>query len=335
MDDTYEDPLRWAFVGSGAVNRANTAAPVTHETERCTIKVLALHRPTHEPGRESTGDYPYAWHLAGRKRHFEIRVQFRFKQLPESPLHFGVVLNRYGQASRLGREATNILIAAIRRVVGDFYHSFGDDPAQVKGEAEPSTFVMPLWAFDQFVVSEPGYEPHLAGNLEGLGMRRTDGVAAYTAAMRSAIENLSTEKVYTFSFWSVSQFLDMINWEMVGGFLPFTRGSRFALAKAGAEPPINVVAYELLGASPEDRRHLPSRRRHYVNVIMWSQKQPPAPETLSALLGAGPEGQAADEAEGKEVGEGRPRLQPRGLGGRLARALAQPLSCCMVRGACR
>jgi hypothetical protein len=45
-------------------------------------------------------------------------------------------------------------------------------------EVEPSTFVMPLWAFDQFVVSEVGEEPEITGDLSNVGMRRSDGLKA-------------------------------------------------------------------------------------------------------------------------------------------------------------
>jgi len=64
--------------------------PICYENELASIKGLAMHRPTHEPWREETGDYPYAWHFRGRKRIWEVRVQMRFKSLPQGPLFFGL-----------------------------------------------------------------------------------------------------------------------------------------------------------------------------------------------------------------------------------------------------
>ena len=87
----------------GKVQRANTLQPSTYENDLCELKCLAMHRPTHELWREvrevriacgtfwaeltflndfakASRDYPYAWHLHGRKRLWEIRVQMRLKQ---------------------------------------------------------------------------------------------------------------------------------------------------------------------------------------------------------------------------------------------------------------
>ncbi|CAK0814209.1 unnamed protein product, partial [Prorocentrum cordatum] len=83
--DDYEDPLRWGFVGDGTEHRANLTTPVVHENPQCVVKAIAMHRPTHEPWREETGDYPFAWHLAGRKRTFEIRLQMRLTAPPPPP----------------------------------------------------------------------------------------------------------------------------------------------------------------------------------------------------------------------------------------------------------
>ena len=54
---------------------------------------------------------------------------------------------------------------------------------------------MPLYAFDQFEVSEKGREPDLKGDLEGVGMRRSDGAKAYVKALQEALRELSTEQV--------------------------------------------------------------------------------------------------------------------------------------------
>jgi len=94
---------------------------------------------------------------------------------------------------------------------------------------------MPMWAFDQFEVSYAGREPSLDGDMEGRGMRRADGVKEYIAAMKATLTNLAVDKVYTFCFWGVSQFLDCMQWEVCGGILP---GVRLDFNKLCGAPPV-------------------------------------------------------------------------------------------------
>jgi len=280
----YSDPLRWACLPKGCPHPGNQERAEDHESDLCSVKILPIHRPTHEPWREQTGQYPFAWHMEGRKRLWEIRVQLRFKQVPTSKMYFGINLGEYVPVSGFSKRLQGTLVRACRSVVGDLYHSVGDDPKRVQGEVEPPTFVMPMWAFDQFIVSEPGDEPHLWGSLEGLGMRRTDGINAYIKAIRSTIDSFSTDRVYTFSFWGVSQFLDCMKWEICGGFLP---GIRVDFNKLCGSPPVYVAMYEMPGVreTDADRRHLPSRKKYYFHVAMWSKLRPPKPALLEPLLG--------------------------------------------------
>merc|ERR1719261_780024 len=171
----YQDPLRWKFpqlsedfciAGEPRVDQS--------ENDLCTTKILVMHCPTHEPRRTTTGEYPFSWHLGERKRNWEIRLQLRFKQIPER-LFFGVELAKYVPVSGTARAVQKALVAACRKIVGDCYHSPGDDPKATAGECELPTFVMPIWAFDQYEVSDPGKEPDLTGNFERVGRKRTDG----------------------------------------------------------------------------------------------------------------------------------------------------------------
>ncbi|CAJ1343476.1 unnamed protein product [Effrenium voratum] len=238
-----KDPLRWTFLPSNGVQRANSLEPAEYENELCKIKCVAMHRPTHEPWREATGDYPYGWHLCGRKRLWEIRVQMRLKQVPSSKLYFGIELADCEAAAATARQMKAVLIRAVQGVIGDFYYSDGEDPAQVDGEAEPSTFVMPLWAFDQFVASEAGEEPEITGDLSKVGFRRSDGLKAYVQELKSCVQNFSTDKVYTFCIWGVSQFLDCIRWEARGIF----PGMTVNFSRFGLKPPLNIAIYDMPG----------------------------------------------------------------------------------------
>jgi len=274
------EPLRWRFQQDSQEFSIGEAPRVdSFENDRCAMKALVVHRPTHDPQRDKAGDYPFAWHLSGRRRLWEIRFQLRFKQLPERQVYFGIELDRYVPVSGVTRQVQKVLVSACRKIVGDCYHSPGDDPKRTEGEAETPAFMMPLWAFDQFEVSEAGKEPDLASDLEGRGMRRTEGVSQYISAVKATINNFSTDKVYTFCFWGVSQFLDCMQWEVTGGVLP---GVRLDFNKLCGQPPIYMSMYELSGVNEQDarkwgadRRHLSSRKRYYLRVAVWSALRPP------------------------------------------------------------
>jgi len=277
----YKDPLRWSFVGGNRINEANTDA-ADYENSFCKAKVLAMHRPTHEPWREETGEYPWAWHLAGRKRLWEIRMQLHFKQAPTGRVYFGLTTGAYTHVSGFARQVQQMLVRAATNIVGDIYHSNGDDPAKTVGEVEPPTCVFPLWAVDQFIVSEPGQEPDLHSDLSGLGRVRTDGINAYKRDMQIVTDNFSTEKVYTFCFWGVSQFLDCMNWEICGGILP---GLRLDFNRLAGAAPVYTAMYEMPAHDKDaDPRHLPSKKKYVMHMAMWSQRKPPPHGVLDDIL---------------------------------------------------
>merc|ERR1712203_52300 len=110
-----EDPVRWSFLPSTGVLRANTPRPAETESDLCSLKVLAMHRPTHMPAHDVSGAYPYSWHLLGRKCIWEIRVQIRFKRLPQGPLYFGLEMCPTStKVSATASYARNFLLQAIR-----------------------------------------------------------------------------------------------------------------------------------------------------------------------------------------------------------------------------
>jgi len=267
---SYQDPLRWKFPQSSEdLSISGEPRVDSFENEFCSTKAVVMHVPTHEPRRVSSGEYPFSWHLGERKRNWEIRIQMRFKKIPER-LFFGVELSKYVPVSGTARAVQKALVSACRKIVGECYHSAGDDPASTAGEGELPTFVMPLWAFDQFQVSDPGQEPDLTSNLEQVGKRRTDGVREYIRSMNDAIANFSTDKVYTFCFWGISQFLDVIRWEISGSMFPV----RIDFNKLCGKPPVYITMYDLSGMNPGDKRHLPSKKRRFLHVATWTGPRP-------------------------------------------------------------
>lgn len=298
-------PVCWTHVDQpspAALERANSPAASVTENDLCSLKVHVIHKPTNEPWRETTGDYPYSDRVCGRKRLWECRMQLRFKRIPEdkSSLHFGLVLGGYVKVAGVARQVQKTLVHAIRSVVGSFYHSMGDDPAQAKGEAEPPTFVMPFWAFDQFVVSEPGQEPDILGDLSGQGLVRTDGIKQYVSAMRRTMDALSEDKVYTFCFWGISRFLDCARWDICGA--PGLAGLRLNFNQLCGQAPIYISIYSLERPAGREgeKRHLMSMKRHYMNVALWTTLAPPPPLVLSSLGVA--EASAAEKGADADAG---------------------------------
>eukprot|EP00928_Gymnodinium_smaydae_P021595 TRINITY_DN18450_c0_g1_i1.p1 TRINITY_DN18450_c0_g1~~TRINITY_DN18450_c0_g1_i1.p1 ORF type:complete len:467 (+),score=64.76 TRINITY_DN18450_c0_g1_i1:57-1457(+) len=344
-----DDPLRWSYLPSNGICFCNRPFAYETESDVCHLKTILIHRPTHDSKRDASGDYDFSWHMGNRRRLWEVRFQFRLKTLPESELYFGVELGQYVPINGIARTAQTALVAAVKRVVGDFYHSLGDDPASMPAgaEVEPPTFVMPLWAFDQMIVSNPGEEPDLASDLTDLGHVRTDGVAAYANEVRETARSFSKNKVYTFCFWGISRFLDCNLWE-VRGLLPRLRLQFDALA---GPPPVAIAMYELsrsgrfdaprsraasnasdsaasAASECEDQRHLSSRKRYYMHIALWSEKHPPAPGALERLLGKDALRDAVDVNEDEE-----PLAKKPGLSGRAAAVL---MGCCIgPRGAPR
>lgn len=273
--ESYEDPLRWKLPASTTELKSSGTPQIQEgQNDLCSVKWILMHRPTHDPQREKTGEYPFSWHLSGRRRLWELRVQLKFHQLPQGQVYFGVELDRFVPVSGMARQAQKALVSACNKIVGDCYHTTGEDPSQVQGEAESPAFVMPLWAFDQFTVSEPGKEPGLLGNLDGVGVCRTAGVNVYIKSMKDVLNNLSTDKVYTFCFWGVSKFLDIMKWEVCGGLMP---GVKMDFNKLCGSPPVYVTLYSLPGVNEQDtdKRHLQSRKRQYFRVEFWSALRPP------------------------------------------------------------
>lgn len=270
---SYEDPLRWKFPQSTSELSISGEPRIDQvENDLCSMKTLIMHRPTSDPSRESSGRYPFSRHLSERRRNWEVRLQLRFKKLPER-LFFGIELGSYTPVSGTSRLVQKALVSACRKIVGECYHTNGDNPGSTVGECEPPAFVMPLWAFDQFEVSTPGSEPDLRQDFERVGIRRTDGVRQYIRAMNDAISAFSTDKVYTFCFWGVSQFLDVLNWEICGSMFPV----RIDFNRLCGNPPVYITIYDMPGwrETDADQRHLTSRKRHYLRVATWSQKRPP------------------------------------------------------------
>lgn len=220
-------------------------------------------------------------------------MNLRLKRVPTGTMFFGLEL---GHVPYIGR-AQKTLVYTARKAVGELYGSWGHAPDEEETEEELPTFVMPLWAFDQFAVSDPENKPDLATDISRLGVRRTDGVKQYKAAVSELMSTLSTDKIYTFCFWGVSRFLDVVNWE--GGWTS-TSAWRPPLQVDFGDLPFRLVLYEKLdGGGRPGYEHPMSRRLYYVRMAVWTHFRPVDPTELARFIGA----QAAESARPDVMGE--------------------------------
>mmetsp|Transcript_62219 Transcript_62219/g.157173 ORF Transcript_62219/g.157173 Transcript_62219/m.157173 type:complete len:382 (+) Transcript_62219:96-1241(+) len=273
--------LQGTFIPSTGLVEGNTQHPAEFENDNCSGLLLALHRPTWNKALDKSCDYPYGDHFKGRKRLWEIRLQFRFKQDVQKPMRFGIELEDYVPMNAASKKLMGLTVSALRQVAGnDLYHSPGDDPRKTPEPHEKPVFSMPLWACDQFVVTpEDEQPPDLTDPaFSEFGTKRVDDRAAFMAEM-SALE-LRTGPTYTFAFWGISQFLDDIKWE-VTKVIPF---KNIDFNTFCGRPPVHVVMYTLKDSDDDERRHLQSRKDYYFRLAFWSSRKPPSQDKMRTLL---------------------------------------------------
>lgn len=260
------------------------------ETDVCNGKVLVLHKPTTEPERIKTGDYPYASHMHGRKRTFEVRIQICFKSGFKSSksrgeLFFGAELDRFHKMGALELYFGRSLNDMIKRCATGMYQSYGDDPDRVAGELERPCNVYPIWVMDQLVVTPEGEKaPELTSDkFPQQGMIKAND----RKAMKRTIDELEFEEgvTYTFGFWCVSQFVDGIKWKAtLGGPLDAS------LSALGTHPPAYLSMYYVKPREEwtdvqgrHDQRHLDSRKHYIFRAAFWSSLHPPVPTRVKEL----------------------------------------------------
>lgn len=253
------------------------------ENEHCSGKYLPLFRPTADPSKDKPGVYPYHDHFKGRKRLWEQRMQFKFKKAPEGDggVRFGVQLPEYVPYGPWARRSMNIVVAALRRVVGqDLYYSPGEPP-QSGQECELPTGAIPLWAFDQFIATPEGedppdlHDPHFAS----FGIIRAENRSKFVQEVSQL--QMQPGCTYTFSFWGFSQFVDVVRWNVVK-ILPV----HIDFNTLCRRPPITVACYSLKKGSltENDQRHLESRKHIYFKCDFWASKKPPSQQQIEGLF---------------------------------------------------
>jgi hypothetical protein len=257
-----------------------------------------MNRPTDDKELDASGQYPYGDHFTGRKRLWECRVQIRFKTTPTDSIRFGVELDHYVPLNGAAKGMMGVTVAALKRVAGsDLYHSPGDDPQLVQGPLEKPVFVMPLWAFDQVIVTPEGAAaPDLtSASFHTLGLQRAKDRKAFVKELSAM--RLLAGPTYTFAFWGISQFLDNLNWQLKN-VVPFTTVDYNQFC---GKPPVHIVLYGLKEDDDlNEKRHLQSRKNYYFRLAFWSSKQKPPANRLAELM---PDGLDSKEAPTQQRGE--------------------------------
>ncbi|CAJ1351063.1 unnamed protein product [Effrenium voratum] len=208
----------------------------------CSGLFLVLHRPTYDSQLNNSSSYLYGDYFEGKKRLWELRFRVQFKRrVPQSDLFFGVELEEYVPVNAATKRVMDLSVAGMRQVVGDrLYHTLGDqDPV----ESERPAIMMPLWAFDQFIETPEGETPPDLSdpNLPEYGHKRVGQIREYKRLMDSL--DLRPGPTFTFCFWGVSRFCDVIGWQATG--IPIF--TPLDLNLYCGKPPLHLVLYTLQG----------------------------------------------------------------------------------------
>eukprot|EP00746_Dinoflagellata_sp_MGD_P034207 gnl/MRDRNA2_/MRDRNA2_18166_c0_seq1.p1 gnl/MRDRNA2_/MRDRNA2_18166_c0~~gnl/MRDRNA2_/MRDRNA2_18166_c0_seq1.p1 ORF type:complete len:401 (+),score=60.20 gnl/MRDRNA2_/MRDRNA2_18166_c0_seq1:126-1328(+) len=261
------------------VVRSNELEPRLWENDTLRGKVIMMHK--HPCADEGIG--LNSAHFRGRRRLWEVRVQVQFKRRPSGPLYFGVeASNKMVKPSAWTKYLVDATVKLLRTVAHDTYLARGDNPAVVKGELEKPAFVMPMKAFDQMIVSEPGEEPDIMGDLQGLGILRADDYNGFCHSISEL--DLGPGKTYTFCFWCISRFLNATRWE-VSSAIP---GCNINFSSLCGPAPVGLVWYELKTDTrrPDgtlETRHLKSLKRSLFRMDFWSSLCRPSADKLRLL----------------------------------------------------
>jgi len=269
------------------LHHSNPQEPFRFENDLAYGEYLFFHPPTEgaEPSRPLSGGLNYEEYFRGKTRIWELRVQFHFKQAPDPDLDlfFGTESEEYVPLAAAAKQVLSLAVATVRTAVGGLYHTPGDDPKQVSGEVEKPCFMLPLWAFDQFIETPEGEKPPTLSdvNFPSLGSRRYGRTSQYVQEISELKRSIRNGPTYTFAFWGSSRFGDVINWRLLG--IPMV--GPIDLDRFVGKPPLYCVLYSLAPDDQGEKRHLASRKRYFFRAAIWSSLHRPQRKLLEALTG--------------------------------------------------
>lgn len=307
---------------------SNPPEPYQFENDQCYGSYFFFHPPWAEDGGKplpasSADGLDYGEYFEGKTRLWEMRIQLRLKRAKKATedIYFGCELEAYVPLGAAARRTIQLAVAAIRQAVGGVYQSSGDDPETCTGELEKPCCVLPMWAFDQFIVTPAGEPPPVltSPHFPEWGCKRKGRMADYAREMTDLSNTMVPGPTYTFGFWGNSRFLDAIDWKLRG--IPVV--TPMDLTPMVGKPPVYVVFYTLDRADQANgkpERHLSSRKRFYFRAAIWSSKKRPDRQRFEALTRASWEVTGIAEPEVKT----RHRSRLKGL-------LQDSMACCTSR----
>lgn len=252
------------------------------DNDLCWGAFLSMHRATHDKALDRCGTYPHGEYFLNKSRLWEVRFQFNFKVPPKAEdLFFGIELAQYVHVAGAAKKTQALLVRMLKEVVGhQVYHSVGDNPETSHGPIERPCFMMPLWAFDQFIVTPEGETPPKLNDpdIPNKGKKRSGRVKEYQQEVDSL--DFQVGPTYTLCFWGISKFLDKINWKFRLPFAPLPIGMNMFCGS----PPVHLVMYTLKPEVDGETRRLQDRKNYYFDIACWSSKDRPPIETLDVLL---------------------------------------------------
>jgi len=279
------------------------------ENDFCRGSYIVFHPPTSKANSRGPNGMDYADYFSGKSRIWEFRMQFQFKTKPDPDwdMFFGVELENYVPLSMATKQAQRLIIAGINQAVGGLYQTPGTDPQKgaVGEDIERPCFVLPLWAFDQFVETCENEQPPNLGDPDFslMGKRRYRRVAEYSKEISALKKGFAVGPTYTFGFWGTARFLDVINWNLIG--IPAVTPMDFN--RFAGQPPVNVSVYALKSSEAGEHRHLQSRKQYIFRAAIWSSTRRPERKHFERLAGI-LAGNVEDTSAPKKQGHIRKRL---------------------------
>jgi hypothetical protein len=189
-------------------------------------------------------------------------------------MFIGIVLKDFNYNQPVESSSVFVKKMAMMLVKYDVYMSWGDRCEESRlPDAELSHMCTNMCGWDQLIRTEAGEDPpHIAGDLQGLGVeRKAEGLKEYTKTCQGLLEEIDLSATYTLCFWGVSQLLDVKNWRFIFKQSSWI-GATVPMARFFEEWPIHTVMYEL--EPGHDGKHLESRKRYYMDYIVWSSTVP-------------------------------------------------------------
>jgi len=198
-------------------------------------------------------------------------------------MYIGIVQRDFNYNQPVAKHSMMVQTLAMSLIPYEVYMHWGDRcEAARQPDAELSHLVTNMCAWDQIICTPAGETPPpLEGDLSGLGiLRKEEGLKDYTKCCHDILQDIRLDTTYTFCFWGVSQLLDVVHWQFAFGKYSLGLG-QIKMKTFFEEWPIHCCMYELdvdpTSLTEDDKpkvRHLESRKRYYMDYMVWSTTIP-------------------------------------------------------------